>query len=70
MPSDIPIALEMKQTEAVSQAPARADVRAESQTSETVEAETNLDMDAIARDVYNILKRRLYRERERAFGLS
>ncbi len=28
------------------------------------------DIDAIARDVYIILKRRLFRERERAFGLS
>jgi hypothetical protein len=28
------------------------------------------DLDAIARDVYMILKRRIIRERERAFGLS
>jgi len=36
----------------------------------TGEVEAGLDMDAVARDVYIILKRRLFRERERAFGLS
>jgi hypothetical protein len=43
---------------------------AEAPVSEEAEGATTPDIDAIARDVYTILKRRLAREREQALGAS
>jgi len=63
---ELALAPQRSRAEAVSLAPARAEERAE----EAIEEAATPDLDAIARDVYSILKRRLSRERERAFGLS
>jgi len=63
---ELALAPQRSRAEAVSLAPARAEERVE----EAIEEAATPDLDAIARDVYSILKRRLSRERERAFGLS
>lgn len=49
---------------------ARQSIAAELAETETGREATSPDIDAIARDVYRILKRRLARERERTLGLS
>jgi len=54
----------VRPVEAVSSPPPRAEAKAE----EITEEATTPDIDAIAGDVYHILKRRLKTEKERAFG--
>jgi hypothetical protein len=58
------------ETRSAAQAPTRTETAAAGGGEEAdIETEAT-DVDAIARDVYRILKRRLARERERALGLS
>jgi hypothetical protein len=65
-PPELALAPVGRYAEGVSSPPSRGEVEGEGGTKEVAAP----DIDAIARDVYSILKRRLARERERALGLS